>query len=159
RWDVSGARRALGLAGAGCEEVARRVPGHTGLRRGAATYRIAVARRGRRRSRHQLTLDPHHDYQLAFDLDEPDDEAAIAARRAAAVGVAPDGLPPLEVRKRSIDARRGRVRFQLSVGISAGPARLGGAPLRDTAGPPVVIVGAGPAGMFCAYELARAGVR
>ena len=38
-------------------------------------------------------------------------------------------------------------------------APIGGAPLRETSGAPVIIVGAGPAGMFCAYELARAGVR
>jgi uncharacterized FAD-dependent dehydrogenase len=68
-------------------------------------------------------------------------------------------LPPLEVRKRSIDARRGRVRFHLTVGAAGDHATLGGAPLRETSGEPVVIVGAGPAGMFCAYELARAGVR
>jgi hypothetical protein len=63
------------------------------------------------------------------------------------------------VRKRSIDARRGRVRFHFAVGVAGAPEPLGGAPLRETAGPPVIVVGAGPAGMFCAYELARAGVR
>ncbi len=103
-----------------------------------------------------MQLDPDHDYQVTFDLDEPED---IAARLAADLGVAPGELPPLEIRKRSIDARRGRVRFQLAVGAATPHAPLGGAPLRETAGPPVVIVGAGPAGMFCAYELARAGVR
>ena len=61
------------------------------------------------------------------------------------------------MRKRSIDARRGRVRFHLTVGV-AGKHAIGGAPLRETSGEPVVIVGAGPAGLFCAYELARAGV-
>jgi len=73
--------------------------------------------------------------------------------------VAASALPPLEVRKRSIDARRGRVRFHLVVGAATPHDALGGAPLRETSGPPVVIVGAGPAGMFCAYELARAGIR
>jgi len=73
--------------------------------------------------------------------------------------VAASALPPLEVRKRSIDARRGRVRFHLVVGAVTPHDALGGAPLRETSGPPVVIVGAGPAGMFCAYELARAGIR
>ena len=68
-------------------------------------------------------------------------------------------MPPLELRKRSIDARRGRIRFHLVVGALAAQPALGGAPVRETAGPPVVIVGAGPAGLFCAYELARAGIR
>jgi uncharacterized FAD-dependent dehydrogenase len=104
-----------------------------------------------------MALDPDHDYRVELDLDEPDDAAAIARKLAALLGVAPDTLPALEVRKRSIDARRGKVRFHLLVGVAA-PHPASVLP-RDTAGPPVVIVGAGPAGMFCAYELARAGVR
>jgi len=51
------------------------------------------------------------------------------------------------------------VRFHLTVGVAGEHEAIGGAPLRETSGEPVVIVGAGPAGMFCAYELARAGVR
>lgn len=62
------------------------------------------------------------------------------------------------MRKRSIDARRGRVRLRLVVGAATGDIALGGAPLRETSGAPVIIIGAGPAGLFCAYELARAGV-
>jgi len=45
------------------------------------------------------------------------------------------------------------------VGVAPSDRLLGGAPLRETAGSPVVIIGAGPAGLFCAYELARAGIR
>jgi hypothetical protein len=107
-----------------------------------------------------MALDPDHDYGLDLDLDEPDDPQAIARKLAGVVGTPVAALPPLEVRTRSIDARRGRVRFHLLVGVARPPeAALGGAPLRETSGPPVVIVGGGPAGMFCAYELARAGVR
>jgi uncharacterized FAD-dependent dehydrogenase len=107
-----------------------------------------------------MALDPDHDYGLELELDEPDDPAAIARKLAGIVGEPVAQLPPLEVRKRSIDARRGRVRFHFVVGVAPREATpLGGAPLRETSGPPVVIVGAGPAGMFCAYELARAGVR
>jgi hypothetical protein len=106
-----------------------------------------------------MALDPDQDYAVELDLDEPDDPVAIAAKLAGQLDVAPSELPLLEVRKRSIDARRGRVRFHLAVGVAAPGAALGGAPLRDTTGEPVVIVGAGPAGLFCAYELARAGVR
>src|SRR5882672_2432759 len=106
-----------------------------------------------------MALDPEHDYAVELELDEPDDPATIARRLAAVVGIAPGALPPLEIRKRSIDARRGRVRFHLLVGVARPAGAPGGVPLRETAGPPVVIVGAGPAGLFCAYELARAGVR
>src|SRR5262245_34716085 len=101
-------------------------------------------------------LDPDHDYTIALDLDEPDDSATLAARLARELGVAPDALPPLEVRKRSLDARRGRIRFHIVVGV-AGPAIVP-APLREVAGPAVIVVGSGPAGAFCAYELARAGI-
>ena len=105
-----------------------------------------------------MPLDPDHDYTLALDLDEADDPAALAAKLAEQLGEPLAALPPLEIRKRSVDARRGRVRFHVVVG-AARHEPLGGAPLRETSGEPVIIVGAGPAGLFCAYELARAGVR
>jgi uncharacterized protein len=104
-------------------------------------------------------LESDRDYTVELELDEPDDLAAVARKLAAQVGVAVNALPPIEVRKRSIDARRGRIRFHYVVGVAEAATALGGEPLRETIGPPVVIVGAGPAGMFCAYELARAGIR
>ncbi|HTL33734.1 MAG TPA: FAD-dependent oxidoreductase [Kofleriaceae bacterium] len=103
-------------------------------------------------------LETDRDYTVELDLDEPDDVPAIARKLAAQVGTSAEKLPPFEIRKRSIDARRGRIRFHFVVGVPEGHA-LGGAPLRETAGPPVLIIGAGPAGIFCAYELARAGIR
>jgi uncharacterized protein len=112
-----------------------------------------------RRRGDQLNLDPDRDYSIELDLDEPDDSAELVTRLAQQLGVAPGEVPPLEVRKRSIDARRGRVRFHVVVGAAGSQPPIGGAPLRETSGEPVIIVGAGPAGMFCAYELARAGVR
>jgi uncharacterized FAD-dependent dehydrogenase len=104
-------------------------------------------------------LESDRDYTVELELDDADDLPSIARRLADQVGVAPAALPSVEVRKRSIDARRGRIRFHFVVGVAEPAAALGGAPLRETSGPPVVIVGAGPAGMFCAYELARAGIR
>src|SRR5689334_726213 len=108
-----------------------------------------------------MRLAPEDDFTVEIDLDElgrSGDEAALVAQKLAAqLGGAPAELPPLEVRKRSLDARRGRVRFHMVVGVRS-EAPLGGAPVREVAGPPVVIVGGGPAGLFCAYELARAGV-
>lgn len=75
------------------------------------------------------------------------------------LGVAEASLPELELHRRSVDARRGRVRFRLLFGLSSGPpAPIGGAPPREVGPPQVVIVGDGPAGMFCAYQLARRGV-
>jgi uncharacterized FAD-dependent dehydrogenase len=108
-----------------------------------------------------MRLAPDDDFTLEVELDElersGDEAALLAGKLAARLGGSPAELPPLEVRKRSLDARRGRVRFHLVVGVASNAA-LGGAPVREVAGPPVVIVGGGPAGLFCAYELARAGV-
>src|SRR5882757_7127842 len=109
-----------------------------------------------------MRLGPDDDYTVELELDElsaPEGEAGrLASKLAAQLGAAPAELPRLEVRKRSLDARRGRVRFHFVVG-AASEVALGGAPLREVSGAPVVIVGGGPAGLFCAYELARAGVK
>jgi uncharacterized FAD-dependent dehydrogenase len=104
-------------------------------------------------------IDGDVEVELDLGLDEPDDEAALRARVAAALLARPGELPPVEVRRRAIDARRGRVRFHLTIGFApAAPPALAEPPPREVAGDPVIVVGAGPAGLFCAYELARAGV-
>ena len=106
-------------------------------------------------------LDRTRQVSLSLGLDEADDEAALRERVAGELGIPAADLPPIQVRKRSIDARRGRVRFQLTVGFAAEtPRELALPHPREVAaaGPRVVIVGAGPAGLFCAYQLARAGI-
>ncbi|MDX2092047.1 MAG: NAD(P)/FAD-dependent oxidoreductase [Kofleriaceae bacterium] len=104
----------------------------------------------------ELPLD--QDYTVELGLDEPDDLVTLTGKLAELLSVRRDALPPIELRKRSIDARRGRVRFHMILGAKSEAHPLGGAPLREVAGEPVVIVGGGPAGLFCAYELARAGI-
>ena len=97
---------------------------------------------------------------LDLGLDEPDDEAALRARVADSLRVAEAELPELVLYKRSIDARKGKVRFHLTIGLGKAAAETSGPPPRELTGEPrVVIVGDGPAGLFCAYELARLGVR
>jgi uncharacterized FAD-dependent dehydrogenase len=92
-------------------------------------------------------------------LDEPSDEAYLRARIAQALAVPAEELPSLVLRKRSIDARRGSVRFRVLIEIGAGEQLELGAPHpRQVSEPRVVIIGGGPAGLFCAYELARHGV-
>lgn len=86
---------------------------------------------------------------------------AVAAKRA---GVRGHHVVRAVVRRRSIDARRGRVQIRLTVELQMmGDAAPAGAvepvSLPSLSGRPrVAIVGAGPAGMFCAWALARAGI-
>jgi len=107
-------------------------------------------------------LDPERDYELEIGLDEPDDPEHLRAALARRLKAEPDSLPPLELRKRAIDARRGRVRFHLTLGVAGPPRDLGAPHPREVAAgagaPHVVVVGDGPAGLLCAYELARHGV-
>ncbi len=98
----------------------------------------------------QVTLD--------LDLDDDVDDDALRHHVAARLRVAPEALPPVRLRKRSVDARGDRVRFHLVVDLGEAPPHDLGAPHpREVRGEArVVIVGDGPAGLFCAYELARA---
>jgi len=97
---------------------------------------------------------------LDLGLDESQEPAALKARVASALGVPADELPPVVLRKRSVDARRGVVRFHVLVGLGAvdEPGELGLPHPRQVGEPRVIVVGDGPAGLFCAYELARHGV-
>lgn len=106
--------------------------------------------------------NPGQRTQIVVGLDEISDETAIAEKAAAQLGVSPNDVRSVYVLKKSVDARGRRCRFQLSVQVG------GDDPLADLGGPlpaavdgdkPVVIIGAGPAGLFAAYELARRGVR
>jgi uncharacterized FAD-dependent dehydrogenase len=96
---------------------------------------------------------------IELGLDEPDDSANLKRRVAAALGVTESDVPELTLLRRSLDARRGRVRFHLLLALGAPESesvlRL---PLQVSLPARVLIVGDGPAGMFCAYELACRGV-
>jgi uncharacterized FAD-dependent dehydrogenase len=96
---------------------------------------------------------------LEFGLDEATDEAHLRARVAQALALPEDTLPAVALRKRSIDARRGSVRFHLLLEIDAHDRPELAAPHpREVSGADVVIVGGGPTGLFCAYQLARQGI-
>lgn len=111
-----------------------------------------------------MTIPPQ---RVRVDL-HPDallDDAALRSAGARAAGLRPSEVRAVTVVHRSIDARRGRVRVhvELLVHVSKDmPEQTSHLPhvLPSMSGEPsVVIVGAGPAGMFCAWGLARAGVR
>ena len=94
------------------------------------------------------------------------DKAHLAQRLAHRLGLAgPAELPPYRILRRSIDARPRPPCYELVVGIGpaaaavplpALPPCLTPAKRRN---PPVVIVGAGPAGYFAALELLAHGIR
>jgi uncharacterized FAD-dependent dehydrogenase len=105
------------------------------------------------------SVAPTAELSLELGLDDPDDEAAL--RRLVARKLKRDeaGLPQLTVLRRSLDARRGSVRFQLLVGLGAPEEHALAAPdPGPVSAPRIAIVGDGPAGLFCAYELARRGI-
>lgn len=100
--------------------------------------------------------------ELDLELHEADGPEAIRRSVAKKLRVAPADLPEIRLLKRSIDARRGRVRVHLTLGLGQAeplPSELGLPHPREAKGPPeVVIIGDGPAGLFAAYGLARAGI-
>jgi uncharacterized FAD-dependent dehydrogenase len=108
---------------------------------------------------------------LELGLDDPQDAASLRQRVAQQLGTDLEGLPSVILRKRSLDCRRGRIRYHLLFELTPAVLDLGfgfgkgqreqlGAPhpidVRGT--PKVVVIGDGPCGLFCAYQLARAGV-
>ncbi|MEX1366404.1 MAG: FAD-dependent oxidoreductase [Nannocystaceae bacterium] len=107
---------------------------------------------------HRVELRVHPDVVL--------DDAALRRAAARRAKVPEAEVTAVLVRRRSIDARRGRVQLQLVAEVvmkgEAMPASPSPLPvdlpvLRGEA--PVVIVGAGPAGSFCAWALAQRGIR
>ena len=104
-------------------------------------------------------------------LDEP--EAVLLRRAAEKLGVPPGALSGLAVIRRSLDARKkGHLRWLVNVEVEVAapvaPGRADVSPAPDPEPPPAlvrapasppVIVGAGPAGLFCAWDLLRRGVR
>lgn len=94
------------------------------------------------------------------------DEARLRNAVLAKARIKARTLSALQIERKSIDARKGKVRVHLRVrvllrGESVEPTVVEpqALPVLDTQSPRVVIVGAGPAGMFCAWELARQGIR
>lgn len=111
--------------------------------------------------------------EVEVSLDESTSDAIVKDKVARKVGVPLASLPPLVIRKRSLDCRGKRIRFHLTVDVlfslgasdeppyfALGPGEELALPNpREVNGTPdVIVIGDGPCGLFCAYELARHGV-
>jgi uncharacterized FAD-dependent dehydrogenase len=97
------------------------------------------------------------DISIEVGLDDIDNQEALGRLVARALGRSAADLPEWTVRRRSIDARRGSVKFHLVVAVGAGETHqsVGPTPLAVAGDRRVVVIGDGPAGLFCSYELAR----
>ena len=104
-------------------------------------------------------------------LDEPPD--VVTRRVAEKLGLRPDDLPEVAIARRSLDARRkGHPRWVIDAeveipgGLPSLPPGVEPVPEPEPPRPPVrspdlppIILGAGPAGLFCAWGLLQRGVR
>ena len=97
---------------------------------------------------------------IEVGLDEVDDPEVVGRLVARALKRSVYDVPEWTVRRRSLDARRGSVKFHLVVAVGAGDTEqpVGPAPRTVSGDRRVVVVGDGPAGLFCSYELARHGI-
>jgi uncharacterized FAD-dependent dehydrogenase len=99
--------------------------------------------------------------EISLSLDEAQDPDSIRMRAAKKLAISREDLPELHVLRRAIDARSKRVRFVVLLGLGpATPVDRWAVPHPREVRPParVLIVGSGPSGLFCAYELARHGI-
>jgi uncharacterized FAD-dependent dehydrogenase len=92
------------------------------------------------------------------------DEASIRKIAASLAGIDQSEISNLRILKRSVDARKKNIRVNLTVEIYTGgdseiPVVSPFNPVNVTQGREVIIVGAGPAGLFAALRLIELGIR
>lgn len=92
------------------------------------------------------------------------DEVAVKKIAASLAGIEPAAVSALRVIKRSVDARKKNIRVNLTVEVFSGedsaiPAISPFIPIDVTLRQEVIIIGAGPAGLFAALRLIELGLR
>jgi uncharacterized protein len=102
--------------------------------------------------------------QLNLSPADASDETRIKRSLASAAGISPDELTSYRTIKRSVDARKKNIRVNLTIEIVTGDEQFspGIEPFRGKNvknSPEVIIVGAGPAGLFAALRLTELGFR
>ena len=103
--------------------------------------------------------------QLNLSPEEAASDASIRSAVARELRLAPEAITSVQIRRRNIDARQRRIRVGLSVEVYL----EGEQPVTDdfsdlvypdvSAAPSVVVVGAGPCGLFAALRLIELGLR
>jgi hypothetical protein len=102
---------------------------------------------------------------IILPLEKSEDESAWRKAAAAKLGVEPDRILGLRLRKHSIDARQRQIKVQLRIEIGVDSALPDEAlpsadhPSVSSGAKRVVIVGCGPAGMFAALRCLEQGVK
>ena len=103
---------------------------------------------------------------LRLSPQEAADMEAVARRCASMLGIGRDDIRDLRVVRRSIDSRQRRVAVNLGVRVASGedasalpPHTKAALPKLPPQAPQVIVVGAGPAGLFASLRLIQRGIR